>query len=411
MKTIQAAQRREEIINTAFRVWGDNFFYKTSLSSLAKSLGISKTALYRYFDSKESLIRAMRETLLCIHRDLCQRFHEETEGKDFKHRLDLFDEIILQFYGENYWYFRFIFIYFIPQSEDSFQKLKQLKQLQKELFPLDQLEAEFGWNKKELPVVQSYISASGIFLLFHNSMRVFSSEKVISDEIGALQKKILLEGFSQDRILKEIDYKRIENRSWVKRNELLEQDRIFTAIAKVVSEDGLWKASLEKIADQAGMSKSSLYFHFKNKNDMLWEMIDRERHCVGQLYLEKSSGLRNMEERLYAYIVVFSSYMRLKTDFLSVMNWFRFQGFKIEVPCEAESPMNDYIQFLKEGLVSGKLRKDIYSPGLMVQWLNHFMVQEIHDVTGPASLTKQRSARLRTFYQLFLYGVGGSDIR
>ena len=48
-----------EIIDAAFKVWGRNFYRKTSLSQLANELGVSKPALYRHFENKQALIDAM----------------------------------------------------------------------------------------------------------------------------------------------------------------------------------------------------------------------------------------------------------------------------------------------------------------------------------------------------------------
>ena len=52
---------KNEIIETAFRVWGRDFYRKPSLSSLAKELKVSKPALYRHFLSKDALNKAMQE--------------------------------------------------------------------------------------------------------------------------------------------------------------------------------------------------------------------------------------------------------------------------------------------------------------------------------------------------------------
>jgi AcrR family transcriptional regulator len=44
------------IVETAYRMFAENGFDKTSLSMIAKEVGISKPAIYYYFDSKEKLI-------------------------------------------------------------------------------------------------------------------------------------------------------------------------------------------------------------------------------------------------------------------------------------------------------------------------------------------------------------------
>ncbi|MDR1278456.1 MAG: TetR/AcrR family transcriptional regulator, partial [Treponema sp.] len=52
---------RENIIKTAFRVWGQELYLTSSLSDLARELGVSKAALYRHFRNKEAILEAMFE--------------------------------------------------------------------------------------------------------------------------------------------------------------------------------------------------------------------------------------------------------------------------------------------------------------------------------------------------------------
>ena len=46
-------------MNAAFRVWGDDFYQITSLTTVAAALGVTKPALYRHFPSKDALLKAM----------------------------------------------------------------------------------------------------------------------------------------------------------------------------------------------------------------------------------------------------------------------------------------------------------------------------------------------------------------
>ncbi|MHC6204796.1 TetR/AcrR family transcriptional regulator, partial [Breznakiellaceae bacterium SP9] len=48
-----------DIIKAAFKVWGRELYINTSLSMIAKELGVSKPALYRHFKNKQALLNAM----------------------------------------------------------------------------------------------------------------------------------------------------------------------------------------------------------------------------------------------------------------------------------------------------------------------------------------------------------------
>ena len=61
------------IIDTAFKVWGDNFFYNTSLSSLSDALGMTKPALYRYFKNKDAILLAMKDDFIRNYQTLLKK--------------------------------------------------------------------------------------------------------------------------------------------------------------------------------------------------------------------------------------------------------------------------------------------------------------------------------------------------
>ncbi|MGN7402865.1 TetR/AcrR family transcriptional regulator [Cytobacillus praedii] len=51
------------IVETAYKMFAENGFDKTSLAMIAKEVGISKPAIYYYFDSKEKLIDFLFEEI------------------------------------------------------------------------------------------------------------------------------------------------------------------------------------------------------------------------------------------------------------------------------------------------------------------------------------------------------------
>ena len=47
--------RKQEILDTALKLFGENGYEKTSISDIAKAIGIAQGLCYRYFPSKEAL--------------------------------------------------------------------------------------------------------------------------------------------------------------------------------------------------------------------------------------------------------------------------------------------------------------------------------------------------------------------
>ncbi|MCR9063133.1 MAG: TetR/AcrR family transcriptional regulator [Cytophagales bacterium] len=55
---------KEEIIETALKVFRENGYYHTSMSDLAKACGLQKGSFYHYFDSKERIMDAVLSKVL-----------------------------------------------------------------------------------------------------------------------------------------------------------------------------------------------------------------------------------------------------------------------------------------------------------------------------------------------------------
>ena len=55
---------KEEIIETALKVFREHGYYNTSMSDLAQACGLQKGSFYHYFDSKEKMMAAVLEKVL-----------------------------------------------------------------------------------------------------------------------------------------------------------------------------------------------------------------------------------------------------------------------------------------------------------------------------------------------------------
>jgi AcrR family transcriptional regulator len=76
VRRMPRAQRREQILNAATRAFARAGFTATGLDEIAAEAGISHVILYRHFDSKAALYRAVLDRA-------CQRLAEATGAGDF----------------------------------------------------------------------------------------------------------------------------------------------------------------------------------------------------------------------------------------------------------------------------------------------------------------------------------------
>jgi AcrR family transcriptional regulator len=77
-KRLPRAERRELILESAGRLFGERGYVHTSLDEIAAAAGVTKPVLYRHFDSKKDLYLALLER----HRDELPRFFERVPPDD-----------------------------------------------------------------------------------------------------------------------------------------------------------------------------------------------------------------------------------------------------------------------------------------------------------------------------------------
>lgn len=136
---------------------------------------------------------------------------------------------------------------------------------------------------------------------------------------------------------------------------------LLTAARTVFSEKGLDLTTIDDITERADVGKGTFYYHFKNKNRLIRELI---RNMLGELRAaldEKCDGITNLDELL-------DSLIKTHIDFFS-HRWedfvLFFQGradLTLEKGYEGiETPFSDYLDHvarLLDSVIKYRLHKD-----------------------------------------------------
>ena len=100
-----------------------------------------------------------------------------------------------------------------------------------------------------------------------------------------------------------------------------EDNALSKAVAGAVAEAGPWDASMEMVARRSGLSKSSLYAHFKNKQDMLEQLFFTEFTRIVDFAKLQMQSSEMPEAQLYLGIMSIVDYLRSRPDILMAMDW------------------------------------------------------------------------------------------
>jgi AcrR family transcriptional regulator len=206
-----------------------------------------------------------------------------------------------------------------------------------------------------------------------------------------------------------IPYDEIERKVTVPPPPKRVHDRIFQAIVDVSAEVGIRDASIERIAEKLGMSKSSLYSHFRSKRSMFETLIREEQRFLLKVLKENLSSLSGFAEKSYGFMYITLRHTLANSSLLSLFNWFRFQNIHIPIRPPRGSFMGDfmkeYFSFFFEALSNGELSctpEELLPSAVLLHVLTF---RSLQDTGTSQELNESILNRIRTIHRLYLYGL------
>lgn len=398
--------KTQAIIDTAFRVWGDKFFYNTSLSSLAEALGMTKPGLYRYFKNKEALLLAMEQDFISKYHFIMGKT-QSINNPQMDSLLINLTEILIRFFAENYYYYRFFVLKLLNRYKD-INLLNKAMKVEGNHFLSAKLSGSYSLSELDAQVVYGYMQSVAGFLL---NQKLFSKNLYTKPEINQLiriSRFISLYGLGRHGDKSNlIDYSSVELSSAISKEDILPFNRIFAAIADVIAEKGIWETTIDSIAEHLGMSRSSLYFYFENKDQMIKDVIGREIEHLNNLITSRIVKYESYKEQIYCIFHVMSSYFILKPSIFSIMNWLRFQF--IDKPIKPKQhkfeKFTGYIELLTNNSSFNPIG---FSPDLIARGLNFILIRELWDCVSNEVNIENINIRLRKIHGLCMNGLKGS---
>ncbi len=146
--------------------------------------------------------------------------------------------------------------------------------------------------------------------------------------------------------------------------------RILQAAIKVFDKYGLRKTTMRDIAESAGMSKSSLYYYFRDKKKILSSVIRQEAETLIEKLSMAVQKVASPQDKLRAYIITRMRLLfKLSIYYASLTETYLEQYTFIEKEREAFTDFeNSTIKnILSEGISSGVFRiSDVLTTAKMI---------------------------------------------
>jgi AcrR family transcriptional regulator len=136
-------------------------------------------------------------------------------------------------------------------------------------------------------------------------------------------------------------------------------DQILEAARRVIGEVGFAEASIDRIAEAAGVARSTLYVYFEGKEDLLNQCIAQLRLGLGERVRKAVEEASCTEERLVAYLAVHFEYVGSVREFFRAVIAVRGVNPFFSAPAPASPPELETVRAESQAVVDGILKEAI----------------------------------------------------
>lgn len=313
---------KQDIIQAAFKAWGRSYYKLTSLSDVARELGVSKPALYRHFCSKQALLNAMYDSFLNDYTvRLKDDYKRAMEMTDPREALFTVVRSIIGYFARNVNSFVFALIYVYGMERRNMGDLLLGRGVDMGIFD------RFMKGTPPQAVMSTFAFSMAYFHRLGRPGGTAAvdgepSKQEIDREISLVYCIISHGiGFEKEEI-EVLDYEALE-RQVLQTSVRIEENELLHAVAKAIARAGIGDVSMKMVARVSGLSKSGLYAHFKNKQDMLVQLFVTEFDRIIDFAENSMKGSTVTAERLYLIVFAICDYLRSRPDILIALDWLR----------------------------------------------------------------------------------------
>jgi AcrR family transcriptional regulator len=324
---------KKEIVQVAFKVWGQRFYRKTSLSQLAEELKVTKPALYKHFKSKEALCDAMFLDFFDRFANFILPYYNEAlEANDSKKSMLLIGRSFIDFFIRNVNEFMFLIIEVHGNLKYHANMTEQLR-----LRCIDMTHKMFNPDNDYPQTFQLVMAVCFCMLAsFHGKVcreKLHPGDDEITKYSSAILSQIKNGLNFKASCIESLDWEGIEKKieACVVKNTLSDtHTKIVKSIIAALAADGPWNTSMAMIAENLGLSKSSLYSHFTNKLDIMRQIFKSITEDVVKHASDLISFSKVPEEQLYFAVMGIISYLKARPEILIMMDWIRVRSADFE---------------------------------------------------------------------------------
>lgn len=408
-------------MDAAFSFCNEPRFRSFSMADLAAKVGISKAAIYRHYEDKDAVIAAMYERFVEMLAACLRSL--DTQGVQDGAR-DISEQsfvALVQFFAEHSYYINYMLGKLCVH--DHFERQLVAEMTARGVKNLGGYEFPSGGDALAVQDVRQYIRSVycgvTIFIIIKLREKWIAgggaaeptetfARNLVQMLRGGLKRTVPAGHLLYPDAISEERFVELDSVCAIGADVPPPENRIFTALAKVIVKYKFVGVTVDKIAAELNMAKSSLYEYFDNKNQMIKSLIAREVAVVDMVVTENVSTARNFSEYMYILMRTRLSYYMLRPSIIPVSGWLLQTSTDDVFKDERDSP-DPWAKKLPDPIVLFSSSMEM-SPRHFVSWLSSLPVALMVQWTNRALDQNGLGNALRIMFDYMEYGINKEQI-
>ena len=350
------------------------------MRELAAKVGVTKPAIYRHFDGKEAVIAAMEN---CVF-DTLANYLSKMSGDMQASKLSLAS--LIDFFIKNTCYINYFLYQFSSEKnyeehifESLFARNVVLTHGYDSLASYEKLVSE----QPQFLVKQNYVGTSIFF--FVKAVEILRKQGKIAVEsknyaqnfveflASGLRASTEEGDFLHPAVISDERKAELKKICSLEEGVLPPENRIFVALANVIRKFKPSGVTVERIADELNMAKSSLYEYFENKNQMVKQLVNNEIAFLQTIVNENSVEAANFTEYMFVLIWTEFEYISKRPSLIPICGWLLMLNDSSFNEQKQRSEQCGTIENLWEKRIPDRISRPdlgfVYPARILVQWL------------------------------------------
>jgi AcrR family transcriptional regulator len=156
------------------------------------------------------------------------------------------------------------------------------------------------------------------------------------------------------------------------------RQEIISAAEKVFFKKGIDNATMDDVAEQAELSKATLYLYFSSKDEIYSAIFTKSQEALFKMIDKATAKVSNTREKIAVFLSTFISFQKKNPDYFEAFFYFLTKDVKIdEQNCYAKQRkksgqefLNNWVNVVQKGKDEGLIRENLNEiPVALILWI------------------------------------------